>query len=131
MEEYICKNSINEKPLTVSLSESHLMWQQGDKCGQVSYYNIISIRLTQVANKFTINIELDSHRSIVLTNRFYLTRLNFEDRSRQYNTFVRVLHYYLKNMRTITFSVGSAWREWILASKKYQPDSIPLPYLPN
>jgi len=130
MEEYICKNSVNEKPLTVHLLDSHLKWQQGEKGGHLSFYNIISIRLTQGGKLFKMKIELDNLRSITLTNRFYLTRLTFEDRSRQYNIFVRMLHLHLKNIPTASFSVGSSWRELILPSKKYEPENIPLAYLP-
>jgi len=130
MEEYICKSSINEKPFTVHLLDSYFEWQQGGKGGHASYYDIVSIRLTQSSKVFKMKIELDSLRSITLTNRFYLTRTGFEDRSRQYNTFVRMLHLYLESITTTTFFIGSSWRELILSAKKYQPEDIPLAYLP-
>ncbi len=116
--------------MTVRLLESHLEWQQGEKSDHVSYYNLISIRLTQTGSTFRMDINSDNQGSIAITNRFYLSRLNFEDRSRQYNTFVRLLHFHLKNIRTTSFFIGPAWREWILSSKKYQPENIPLAYLP-
>jgi hypothetical protein len=109
MEEYICKNAAREKPCSVRLFEFHLEWQRGEETGTFDYPNIVSIRLERKGKKFRITIESDYQGTLTLTNRFYLSKLKFEDRSRQYNTFVRVLHHHLKKLSTSSFLTGSRW----------------------
>lgn len=108
MEEYICKNSIDDKPCSVKLYEHHLEWQRGDKTGTFNYTNITEVRLRRRQKKFQINIQSDYQGSIMLSNRFYVSNLKFEDRSRHYNTFVRVLHHHLKKHSTATFFTGTS-----------------------
>ena len=115
MEEYICKNSVGQKPITVRLLDFQLEWQCGEASGSISYANIIFVQLTRMRSRFKIRIKSDYQGSIILTNRFYLTSSEFEDRSRQYNTFVRVLHFHLKNS-VATFSAGTARHELILVT---------------
>jgi hypothetical protein len=136
MEEYICKNSINDKPCSVKLFEHHLEWQRGDKTGTFDYTNIVAVRLQRKGKKFQINIQSDYQGSITLSNRFYLSNLKFEDRSRHYNTFVRVLHHHLTWHSTATFFTGTSWNRlaliaavlifgaWIFQASLIGPDAI-------
>ncbi len=115
MEGYICKNSVSQKPITARLLDSQLEWQCGEASGSMAYSNIVSVRLTRIGSKFKIKIQSNVQGSITLTNRFYLTNTKFEDRSRPYNTFVRVLHFHLGNSAA-SFSVGTARHELILVA---------------
>lgn len=114
MEEYICKNSIHDKPCSVKLYEHHLEWQRGSKSGTFDYTNIVAIRLQRNRKKFQINIQSDYQGDLTLSNRYYLSSLKFEDRSRQYNTFVRVLHHHLMKQSTASFFTGTSWNRLML-----------------
>lgn len=109
MEEYICKNSIRDKPCSVKLYEHHLEWQCGRKSGTFDYINIVAIRLQRNGKKFVINIQSDYQGALTLSNRYYLSNMKYEDRSRHYNTFVRVLHHHLMKHSTASFFTGTSW----------------------
>lgn len=114
MEEYICKNSISDKPCSVKLYEHHLEWQRGNKSGTFDYTNIVAVRLQRNRKKFVIHIQSDYQGAITLSNRYYLSNLKFEDRSRQYNTFVRVMHHHLMKNSTASFFTGTSWNRLAL-----------------
>lgn len=105
---------MNEKPYTIRLFEFHLEWQHGKEGGIIDYTNIVSVRLKHVKNKYKIKIQSDYQGKITLSNRFYLSNGKFEDRSRQYDTFVRILHLHLNRQSTSSFFTGFSWNELIL-----------------
>jgi hypothetical protein len=106
MDEYICKNSVREKPCSVRLYEFNLEWQCGERRGNIPYANIVSLNLSKSGNKFIARIESDYQGTLTLTNRFYLGNGEFEDRSRHYNTFIRLLHFHLNKQTTTAFYCG-------------------------
>jgi hypothetical protein len=114
MDEYICKNSVREKPCSVRLYEFNLEWQCGERKGTIPYANIISLSLNKVGSKFIARIESDYQGSITLTNRFYLGNGEFEDRSRHYNTFIRLLHFHLSKQTTTAFYCGIPLRNLVV-----------------
>src|SRR5438105_5484931 len=99
MDEYICKNSAYSKPCTLRLDDYSLEWECGEKKGKIPYANIVFVQLEKSARKFSIKIESDYQGAIKVTNRFCLSNLEYEDRSRQYNTFVRLLHLHLNKQK--------------------------------
>lgn len=56
----------------------------------------------------------DGEQPIEITNRFYRPDGSFEDRSRQYETFIRVLHFHLKEKSSAQFCTGCSWSKLIL-----------------
>ncbi len=116
MNEYICKNSIYSKPCTLQLHEYTLEWQCGKKEGKIPYVNIVAVLLKKRGKKFLMEIESDYQGSIIISNRFYLANGEYEDRSRQYTTFVRLLHHYLYNQKDTTFFTGTTMRKWSFIS---------------
>ncbi len=107
MDEYICKNSPREKPIAIRLFEFELEWQRGEKKIIIPYANIVSLNLNKVGSKYITRIDSDFQGTLVVTNRFYLSSGEFEDQSRQYNTFIRLLHLHLNKRATTTFLIGT------------------------
>jgi hypothetical protein len=105
-EEYTYKNSLSEKPVTIILSDYALTIQTGGKEKTIPYASIISIRLCKSKNKYESIITPDGHDPIVVTNHYYLSNREREDRSRQYATFVRVLHFHLRDKSTAEYICG-------------------------
>lgn len=116
MDEYICKNSFYEKPCAVQLHEYSLEWQCGERNGKIPYANIVAVLLKKQGKKFSIQIESDYQGSLTASNRFYLSGIQFEDRSRQYITFVRMLHLHLAKQNTTSFFTGTSMRKWSFLS---------------
>lgn len=106
-EEYTYKNSLSEKPVTIILSDYALTIQTGGKEKTIPYASIISIRLCKSKNKYESIITPDGHDPIVVTNHYYLSNREREDRSRQYATFVRVLHFHLRDKSTAEYICGN------------------------
>jgi hypothetical protein len=80
----------------------------------VSYASILSIRLTKSNGFFKTIVAIDGERPIEITNRFYRPDGSFEDRSHQYETFIRVLHFHLKEKSSAQFCTGCSWGKLIL-----------------
>ena len=112
MDEYICKNSFYEKPCTVYLYEYSLEWQRGEKNVKIPYANIVSVLLKKRGKKFSIQIESDYQGTFIVSNRFYLSGVQYEDRSRQYTTFVRMLHLHIAKQMTTSFFTGTSMKKW-------------------
>lgn len=112
MNEYICKNSVYSKPCTLQLHEYSLEWQCGKENGKIPYVNIVAVLLKKRGKKFSIQIESDYQGSITASNRFYLSNVEYEDRSRHYVTFVRTLHFHLGKQKTTSFFTGTSMGRW-------------------
>ncbi|TXH25571.1 MAG: hypothetical protein E6Q96_08995 [Cyclobacteriaceae bacterium] len=104
--EYTYKNGAGEKPCTVSLTDYNLIIQTGDQIRSIPYANIVSVRLCRSRNRFTAIVQPDGQPSITISNQFYLSGREYEDRSRQYATFVRILHFHLKDKSTPEYVCG-------------------------
>lgn len=104
--EYTFKNSAGDKPCTVILTDYDLIVQTGGGERSIPYANIASVRLCRSRNIFTAVIQPDGQSAITISNQFYLSGREREDRSRQYATFVRILHYHLKNKSAPEYVCG-------------------------
>ncbi len=107
--EYVFKNSVSQKPSTILLSEFSMNLQSAIEEKSISYASILSVRLSKSNGFFKMIISLDGEKTIEITNRFYRADGSFEDRSRQYETFVRVLHFHLKEKSVAHFCTGCSW----------------------
>jgi hypothetical protein len=107
--EYLFKNTVSQKPCTIILSEFSLSVQCATEERIISYASILSVRLSKSKVIFKTIIAIDGERPIEITNRFYRADGSFEDRSRQYETFIRVLHFHLKEKSAAQFCTGCSW----------------------
>lgn len=104
--EYTFKNRANEKPCTIILTDYNMVVQTSGSERSIPYANITSVRLCRSRNKFTTIIQPDGQASVTIGNQFYLSTREREDRSRQYATFVRILHFHLKEKSAPEYVCG-------------------------
>jgi hypothetical protein len=118
--EYTFKNSSSEKVQTIILNQYNFNLQAAGKEIILPYANVHSVRLSKNNAKiFKITIYSESHRPIIITNKYYLPDGQWEDRSRQYTAFVRVLHYHLKDKSSTVYTSGFSLNlltAWLLIS---------------
>lgn len=104
--EYTYKNSLSEKPCTAILTEYNLTIQSEGQERVIPYANILTVRLCKSKKRFNAVIQPDGQQPITITNQFYLSGREREDRSRQYTTFIRILHFHLKDKSTAEYTCG-------------------------
>jgi hypothetical protein len=105
--EYTYKNSLSEKACTAILTEYNLTIQCEGQERVVPYANILTVRLCKSKTRFKAVIQPDGQAPIIITNQFYLSNREREDRARQYTTFIRILHFHLKEKSTAEYSCGA------------------------
>lgn len=94
-------------PTTVILGEFSLIVKCGKEEHVVPYASIIEVTLSRERDKvFKASLRADGERPIVVTNRYFQSAGNVEDRSRGYSTFIRVLHFHLKDKSKASFTSG-------------------------
>jgi hypothetical protein len=113
--EYTYRNSAGEAPTTVLLSEHGITVKQGKDEYSVPYIGINQVNLDKVGDKaYRAIVLVEGHRSLVITNRYHIDQSTVEDRSRAYSTFIRVLHYHLKDKSKASYASGSdTSRLWV------------------
>ena len=104
--EYTYKNSLSEKPCTAILTEYNLTLQSEGQERVIPYANILTVRLCKSKSRFKAVIQPDGQQPIIITNQFYLSSREREDRSRQYSTFIRILHFHMKDKSTAEYTCG-------------------------
>ena len=118
--EYTFKNSPSEKVQTAILHQYNFTLQSAGTEKVIPYANITSVRLSRTGNKeFKMVLVAENHGTVTVSNKYYLPDGQLEDRSRQYSTFVRVLHYHLKEKSSTEYLSGFSLRlfgAWLLAS---------------
>lgn len=109
--EYTFKNSIGEGAQTILLHADRLIMQFPEREESFTYYSILSVKLTKSKkNLFTLELIFDKGRSIFITNKYFLSAKECEDRSRPYTTFVRVLHFHLQEKGRAKYYSGFSAR---------------------
>jgi hypothetical protein len=105
--EYTFKNSLAGKACTILLTEYHLSIQSAGKSEIIPYANISAIRLFKAGSKvFKLFVYFEKSKPVLITNMYYLSPSEVEDRSRQYSTFVRVLHMHLETKAGASYTTG-------------------------
>lgn len=104
--EYSYNNRAGEKPYTVFLTEYNLVVHLNGKERSIPYANITSVRLCRSRNKFSAIVQPDGESPLTISNKFYGTNNQCEDRSRQYSTFVRILHFHLRGKSAPEYVCG-------------------------
>ena len=75
----------------------------------VAYASITELRMMKTKFAYKAIISIDGSKQIEISNRLYHPDGKTEDRSRQYETFIRVLHFHLKEKSNTLFVAGCSW----------------------
>lgn len=114
--EYVFNNRPSQKPRTILLSEFNMSVQHKGDEQLVAYASITELRLTKSSSAYKAIISIDGNSGIEVSNRLYHADGKTEDRSRQYETFIRVLHFHLKEKSTTRFVAGCSWVKALVAT---------------
>lgn len=102
---------------TVLLNDYNMTIRSDNDEMVIPYANITNIRLCKVSgDAFRMVISFNG-KSLAVTNQFVTENGRTENRSRAYSTFVRVLHFHLKDKSTAVYKTGCSseklWRSAI------------------
>lgn len=129
--EYTYRSSLDEMPTTICLAEYNLTIKRGKQETVIPYAIINEVVLKKNGGKrFRTQLLPDGGKRIEITNTYHTTAKNVEDRSRAYSTFVRVLHFHLKDKSKARFSATMVALKLFRFPKTYAPTDIPLEFLP-
>src|SRR5262245_48040771 len=96
-------------PTTIYLSEYNLTIKQDKQETVIPYAGINEVVLNKSNSKLfkTFLHPEGGGKPVVITNRYYTSENTVEDRSRAYGTFIRVLHFHLKDKSRANFVSGA------------------------
>jgi hypothetical protein len=114
--EYTFKNSGSKKPVTVVLSEYALTYHCDGSEILIPYANILSVRLKRSGKKFVAIIKPADQPEVQISNHYVGENNQTEDRSPQYVTFVRVLHFHLREKSMAYYVCGNNLQNILLAA---------------
>lgn len=118
-------------PTTILLAEYNLTIKKGKEETVIPYAVINEVVLNKSNGKqFRTRLLPDGGRPIVITNTYQTSSKDIEDRSRAYATFVRVLHFHLKDKSKAKYSAMVSLLMLFNFPKQYAPSEIPLEFLP-
>ncbi len=104
--EYTFRNSAREEACTVSLSELSLTVKRGKEVRVVPYASITGVQIEHKGTRlYKTRLFPEGGKPIEISNRFNNGVVE-EDHSRAYATFVRVLHFHLKDKSKAGFVSG-------------------------
>ncbi|MEJ0029348.1 MAG: hypothetical protein WDO15_02775 [Bacteroidota bacterium] len=124
--EYTYRASLNDMPTTIFLAEYNLTVKKGKQEMVIPYAMVNDVVLDKNKKLFKTELHIDTHSKLTITNTYHASSKDVEDRSRAYSTFVRVLHFHLKDKSKARFAVLRIFG----FSKQYSPTEIPLEFLP-
>jgi hypothetical protein len=107
--EYVFNNRPSQSPSIILLSEFNMSVQHKGDEKLVAYPSVTQVRLSKSKSVYKAIISMDASNPIVVTNQLYHPDGRTEDRSRQYETFIRVLHFHLKEKGDTRFVAGCSW----------------------
>ena len=129
--EYTYRASLDDMPTTILLAEYNLTVKKGKQETVIPYAVVNEVVLKRSSGKlFQAKLFTEGARPILVTNTYCSSAKDVEDRSRAYSTFVRVLHYHLKDKSKANFATMSDFMKLFRIPKKYSPTDIPLEFLP-
>lgn len=114
--EYIFNTHRSQDRITILLSEFNMSVQCGLDERLIAYASITELRLTKTNSAYKAIISIDGSKQIEISNRLYHADGKTEDRSRQFETFIRVLHFHLKEKSNTRFVAGCSWMKAIGAT---------------
>jgi hypothetical protein len=128
--EYTYRASLNEMPTTICLTAYSLTVKRGKHEVTIPYAAIDDVVLKNSGKLFTTRLVPEEGKPILITNTYHTSAREVEDRSRAYATFIRVLHFHLKDKSKANFAVMSLVLKLFRLPKHYSPAEIPLEFLP-
>jgi hypothetical protein len=117
--EYTFKNSVRDQAHTILLNDYNMTVRSGQVEAVVPYANITNVRLCKASDEMFKMIISYNDKTLVVTNHFISDNGGIGNQSRLYATFVRVLHFHLKDKSTAHYKTGCSreklWRSAIVA----------------
>lgn len=104
--EYTFKNSIQDQAHTILLNDYNMTVRSGQVEAVVPYANITNVRLCKVSDEIFRMIISYNDKTLVVTNQFVSNTGETGNQSRFYTTFVRVLHFHLKDKSKASYKSG-------------------------
>jgi hypothetical protein len=118
--EYTFRNSDRDQVHTLLLNDYNMTVRSGQVEVVVPYANITNVRLCKVSGEIFRMIISYNDKTLVVTNQFVAGTGETVNQSRLYTTFVRVLHFHLKDKSTAHYKSGCSreklWRSAIVAA---------------
>ncbi len=118
--EYTFKNTSRDEAQTIVLNDYNLTVRSGSEETVLPYAHITSVRLCKVSQDIFRMIISFNDKTLIVTNQFVADNGGTENRSRLYATFVRVLHFHLKDKSKALYKSGCSreklWRSSIAAA---------------
>ena len=118
--EYTFKNTARDQAHTILLNDYNLTLRSGQVEAVVPYANITNVRLCKVSDDIFRMIISYDNKTLLVTNQFVADSGGVSNQSRLYATFVRVLHFHLKDKSTAHYKTGCSreklWRSAIAAA---------------
>ncbi len=75
----------------------------------IPYAGINEVELNKTGDRlFKTRLHPEGGKPLVITNKYHTTEKTVEDRSRAYSTFIRVLHFHLKDKSKAHFVSGNS-----------------------
>ena len=104
---YTFTNHPNRNPTEVELNSFQLIIREYGQERMIPYSAITDVRLQRKKDLYFMSIQSLDFGSIQISNRLYSSSGQWQDQSRQYQTFVRVLHLHLSKAQCVAeFCVG-------------------------
>lgn len=120
--QYTFRNKRGQESSIISLLDTRLVFTCGNASRTIPYANIARVQMERLANRFySIELFIDQEQSVLITNRQYASTTGaLEFQSQSYSTFVRVLHFHLKDKSKATFVTKTGksllWTECVAAA---------------
>ena len=104
--EYTFKSAAKEEPITLVLGDYSMSVRSLYSETTIPYAGITRVQLCKGSRAlFKTILHFDGGKPLIINNQPFVTEETV-DQSRMYSTFIRVLHYHLKDKSTATYSIG-------------------------
>jgi len=117
--EYTFQNSPGERLQTILLSEYNVTVRSQGRESVFPYSSIIEVQLQRGHGFYKTLLITNGGQSITVTNKSYSTERTVENNSRAYSTFIRILHFHLKDKSRAVFTSGERASKvgmWVIAA---------------
>jgi len=110
--EYTYQKSASDLPCTALLNEYLITFRTSKEETAIPYSMIVEVKLIRESDKkFKTVLELNDGHIYTIANYSFTPDKEIEDLSRAYTTFIRVLHFHLKDKSKATFTSGNPARK--------------------
>ncbi|HEY5823608.1 MAG TPA: hypothetical protein VIT44_04540 [Cyclobacteriaceae bacterium] len=110
--EYTYQKSVSDLSCTALLNEYMITFRTSKGEDAIPYSMIVEVKLIRESDKkFKTLLELDNGHTYTIANYSYTPDKKTEDLSRAYTTFIRVLHFHLKDKSKAVFTSGNPQRK--------------------